>query len=243
MANTSIGVDVGSTSIRAAEVKYNGKTMKVLRVAEVPLERGIIIGGEVRDPEALTDAVKELWKLGKFSSKIVSVGIGGPQTLVRQVDLPWEAPEAFREALPLRIGSDLPVDPHEMTIDYHPLEDHMKGKVRVQRALIVASVNSVAENTADALLNAKLKLKRADFSPFALIRTAVIAAGTGAPVPEPQGPDEEWDCEVVVDVGEQTTIVAIHHLGRPLFIRCPTALLQNGCAVKESWVGSIKFHV
>lgn len=223
MAKISIGVDIGSTGIRAAEVKSNGKTLKVRRVAEVPLERGIIVSGEVRDPEALADAVKLLWKAGKFTSKNVIVGIGGPQTLVRQVDLPWETEEVFRESLALRLGADLPVDPTEMTIDFHPLDDFLKGKVRMQRALIVASVNSTVENTADALLKAKLKLKRADFSPFALIRAAVAAAGDGSPIPGPPAEDDEWECEVVVDVGGQTTMVAIHYHGRPLFIRVVAA--------------------
>jgi type IV pilus assembly protein PilM len=219
VSNRSIGVDIGSTGVRAAEVEWNGKKLKVLRVAEVPLPRGVVVAGEVRDPDALTAAVKLLWKQTKFSSKTVSIGMGGPQTLVRQVDLPWEPAEIFREALPLRVGSDLPVDPLEMTLDYHPLEEKKQGNFRIQRALVVGSLNAAAENASDALLAAGLKIKRADFIPFALIRAAVATAGDGNPVPGPQGADEEWPCEVVVDVGGQITVVAVHYRGRPLFIR------------------------
>lgn len=219
MSKRSIGVDIGSTGVRAAEVEWNGKKLKVLRVAEVPLPRGVVVAGEVRDPDALTAAVKLLWKQTKFSSKTVSIGMGGPQTLVRQVDLPWEPEEIFREALPLRVGSDLPVDPLEMTLDYHPLEEKRQGNFRIQRALIVGSLNAAAENASDALLAAGLKIKRADFMPFALIRAAIAVAGDGNPVPGPQPADEEWPCEVVVDVGGQITVVAVHYRGRPLFIR------------------------
>ena len=34
---------------------------------------------------------------------------------------------------------------------------------------------------------------------------------------------EEWDCEVLVDVGSQNTTIAIHHQGRPLFVRIVSA--------------------
>lgn len=215
----SIGIDIGSSSIRAVETQYNGKTLKILRAAEEPLDRGVVVSGAVQQPDALTDAVRRLWKTGKFSGKSVSVGLNGSETLVRQVDLPWETPEIFKESLPLRVGSDLPVDPSEMTLDYHPLDDITNGTSHIQRALIVASVNAYTENIADALVHAGLKLKRADYSPFALIRAAVAIAGNGEPVPYPLTPGEEWDCEVVVDIGGQNTIIAIHHLGRPLFVR------------------------
>ncbi len=236
----SIGIDIGSSSIRAVETQYNGKTLKVLRAAEEPLDRGIVVSGAVREPEALTEAVRRLWKTGKFSGKTVSVGLNGTETLIRQVELPWEKPEIFKESLPLRVGSDLPVDPSEMTLDYYPLDDITNGTSHVQKALIVASVNAFTENIADSLLQAGLKLKRADYSPFALIRAAVIIAGNKEPVPGELAPGEEWDCEVVVDVGGQNTIIAIHHLGRPLFVR----VVPNGTeGVTRALATELKLHL
>lgn len=219
MAKKSIGVDVGSSAVRAAEVRYDGKKATVLRAGEVPLPHGAVVAGEVRDLDAVTDAVRELWKTAGFRDKHVTVGLGGSQTMVRQVDLPWEPADVFREALPLRISRDLPVDPSEMTLDYHPLEELTVNGVRTQRSLIVAAMNMLTENLADAVGSAGLKLKRADYIPFALIRAAHLLVGEGEPVPGPQADNEEWDCEVIVDVGAHITTVAIHRHGRPLFVR------------------------
>jgi type IV pilus assembly protein PilM len=219
VARTTIGIDVGTTSVRAVQVRRSRKRIKIVKLAEVPLEPGTVVAGEVRNPAALTEAVKQLWREGRFSSRNVTVGLSGPQTLVRQIDLPWEPDEIFRESLPLRVAADLPINPREMTLDFHPLEIRKRGTALVQRSLIVAAVNVVAENTADALTSAKLKLKRADFSPFALIRTAVLTAGDGKPVPPAPEEGQEYSCEVLVDVGGQITVIAIHDHGRPLFIR------------------------
>lgn len=219
MAKTTIGVDIGSTSIKAAEVQQKGDSIKILRVAEIPLARGVVTAGEVRDLDALADAVKQLWKEGKFSSKAANVSLGGPGLLVRQVDLPWETTDVFRESLPLRLANDLPVDPSEMTLDYHPLDEFTKGTVDMQRALIVGATNALSENTSDSLVAGGLRLNRADFSAFSLIRVAKLLAGDGTPVPAAPQPGEEWDAEVVIDVGNQTTTVALHYQGRPLFIR------------------------
>lgn len=224
VAKNSVGIDIDSSSVRAVEVVKKGKEFKIVRAAEVSLPKGVIVNGEVRDTETLTLAVKELWKEGKFKTKNVSFGLGGTQTLVRQVELPWEPPEVFRESLPLRISADLPVDPEEMTLDYHPLEVFVNSAdAQIQKALVVASINIIAENIADSLVAAGLKIKRADFIPFGLIRLAKVTAGDETPVPGGMEEGEEWDCEVLVDVGSQNTTIAIHHQGRPLFVRIVSA--------------------
>jgi type IV pilus assembly protein PilM len=55
-----------------------------------------------------------------------------------------------------------------------------------------------------------------------MIRAAVFTAGDSKNVPEAAAPGEERSCEVVVEVGGQVTVVAIHDRGRPLFIRTVT---------------------
>lgn len=217
MSKTIIGLDIGSTSVRAAQVSVSGKKVKVSKVAEVPLARGIVVDGDIRDPEALAESVQDLWQEGKFSSRTVQVGISGKSTIVRQVDLPFEDPETFRDALPLRVADELPIDPDELTLDYHPLNEFTDGDARMQRCLIVGAHNITVESLADAIAEAKLRISRVDYAPFGLIRLAHMLAGKPE-IPTEENP-EGWDCDVVVDVGTHATTVAIHYHSRPLFIR------------------------
>jgi len=219
-----VGVDVGSSGVRAVEVRGSRKGRpKIIRAAEVPLERGVVIGGEVQQVEDLTLAIKDLWRVGKFTSRNVTVGMAGNQTLVRQVDLPWEPEEIFRTSLPLRVSQDLPVDPQEMTLDFYPLNQFERGKAVFQRSLIVAAMNAAVENIADSITAAKLQVNKADYTPFALIRTAVALKGDGSAVPGAPEPGEERTCEAIIDVGAQLTSIAIHDRGRPLFVRVVSA--------------------
>lgn len=216
---STVGVDIGSTSIRAVEVQRRGKKIRIVNAAEVDLERGAVVAGEVRDPIAVADAMSLLWSEGGFKGKSVNIGFGGPQTLVRQLDFPWEETEMFREALPLRMAGELPINPSEMTMDFYPLSVFERGTMLIQRSLIVASINAVVENAADALVDCGLRVRRADFSPFALIRAAVAVAGDGSPVPGAPKDDEERPVEVVVEIGAQIVIIAVHDHGRPLYVR------------------------
>ena len=217
--NSSVGVDIGSTGVRAVQVKNARGKIQIIKAGEISLSRGVVEAGEVKDIEALTDSVVALWRKEKFTSKIVTVGMTGNKTMIKQVDLPWEPENVFREALPLRIGEELMADAEEMTLDFYPLAEIRRGNNLIQRAMIVGAVNSAVENSVEALTKAQLKVKGADFAPFALIRAATFTVGNGRDVPFPQTDDEERDCEVIIDIGAQITIVAIHDHGRPLFVR------------------------
>jgi len=220
-----VGVDIGSTAVRAVQTSVRRGKITVTHAAEIPLPENTLVNGELREPAILTNALKLLWKQGKFSTKNVSIGIANQQTMVRQVDLPYEQGEDFKDTLPYKVSQDLPVDASELSLDYYPLGDYVDSSHQTRRkALLVGAMNIVIENYMQAVLDAKLKPINVDFSGFSLIRAAVFTAGKPGNVPSPPGPTEEFPCEVLVDMGANMTIIAIHYNGRPLFVR----LIQGG---------------
>lgn len=213
----SVGIDIGTSSIRAVEINRKGKSAKITRAAEASLPRGVVVGGEIRDPEAFVEILTELWKSAKMRSRAVHMAVSGKASVVRQMDLPYEDPETFRNALAFRVGDELPVDPDELTLDFHPMETFMDGEVKMQRCLIVGSYNMSVETTADILSDAGLRVIRADYAPFALIRLHHLMAG----LPEIPRTDKDvqWPVSVIIDVGTTSSTIAIHYNARPMYIR------------------------
>jgi type IV pilus assembly protein PilM len=87
MARTKVGLDIGSTCVRAAEVAP-GDVPVLLRAAQVRLEPSAVENGEVRQPEAVATALKELWSVGGFKAREVLMGMGNQRVVVREVTLP-----------------------------------------------------------------------------------------------------------------------------------------------------------
>lgn len=222
MTATSIGVDIGTTAVRAVEATVK-KGQPVIRHAwEVRLPDEAIVNGEVRDPAVLTNALKMLWDSG-FRSKEITIGIGQPQTIVRQVDVPYEPGEDFRETLPVKVADDLPVAGaavSELSLDYYPLGDYTDtNSVPRRRALLVGATSLSVENLVLAAVEAGLRPVGVDFSGFALIRAAAFTAGTPNNVPGPSNSGERYPVEIVIDVGATKTLVIVHREGRPLYAR------------------------
>ena len=84
-----IGLDIGSTAVRAAQVEFSGKSASssqqatLVRYGEVPIPLGAVRDGEVAEPEMVAHALQELWSRAKFDSKEVVLGVGNQRVVVR----------------------------------------------------------------------------------------------------------------------------------------------------------------
>ena len=146
MAKLNVGVDVGSTSIKAVQISGSRGKIKIIRAAEVPLTRGIVVSGDVKQVEELSNALNVLWKKGKFTTRNVTLGVAGEFTVTRDMDMPWEPEAIFRKALPLRVGDAFPFNPVDMLLDHHPLELKGVSGLIQQRSLVVAADSGTLEN-------------------------------------------------------------------------------------------------
>jgi len=95
---TRIGVDVGSTAVRVAEVAA-GEIPVIVRAAQVPLPPGVVEAGEVRQPEVVAEALRELWSKAGVKSKQVHLGVGNQRVVVRELALPWLPEKELRDTM------------------------------------------------------------------------------------------------------------------------------------------------
>lgn len=227
MAKSNIGLDIGGASVKAVEVIENKKSISIIRAGEVELDRGIIVGGEVRDPQGLTEALEQLWVGTGFKKAPATIGLSGFKISARQFDFPWEEEEKFREALPLRLATEMPIDLEDAMLDYHVLGNFKRQiinganrtEILMQRSLVVGMERMIVESVADAVSDANIRLTKADFTGFALVRAADAVAGRKERIPGLPSPTDEVVAEVVLDVGSHVTTLAIHEKGRILFVR------------------------
>jgi type IV pilus assembly protein PilM len=213
MARTLVGLDIGSTGVRAAELVPGRRRAVLRRFASVPLEPGVVRAGTVVDGEALTAALKELWSVGKFGSKEVRLGIANSGVMVRQMTLDWMPPADFRQALRYQVQDALPMPVDDANLDYHLLEelevtDESGEARRVLRILLVAAAQETVDSFVEAVRHAGLRTSGVDLLPFALVRART-----------PGGPAPLGETEAIVDIGADVVSVVVHSGGVPRFVR------------------------
>ncbi len=212
----AVGLDIGTTSVRAAQVAVSRSGLTLERIGQVALPVGAVRDGEVVDAQAVAGALRELWRRSKFGTKRVVVGVGNQKVVVRQVDLPAIPLVELRAALPFQVADLIPMPIEQAVLDFHPLEEIIgdDGHPR-QRVLLVAAVRDMISNLTDAVALAGLTPDAVDLTPFAVLR----AAGT------PDGLGLTSTAEALVEVGAGVTNIVVHQGGVPRFVRI---LLQGG---------------
>lgn len=210
MARTRIGVDLGSTAVRAAELTV-GDPPGLVRAAQVRLGPGIVENGEVRDPSALSDALKELWNRGGFKGKQVFMGVGNQRVIVREVTLPALPDKELRESLPFQVQEFIPLPVDDAILDYDVVEEFEDEGRRLVRLLLVAAQKDMVGQVIGAATGARLEPVGVDLVPFALVRSIGSESGLGL--------DTDPGGEAVIDIGADVTNICVHERGTPRFVR------------------------
>jgi len=210
MAKGRVGLDIGSTAVRAAELSA-GANPAVLRAAQVPLPVGAVENGEVRQPEAVGEALRELWQRGGFKNRQVWMGVGNQRVVVREIALPYMPEKELRASLGLQVQEFIPMSVEEAVLDFDPLGEFEQEDRKMLRLLLVAAQRVMVDQIVAAVQAAKLEPMGLDLIPFALVR----AIGT----PDVGMDLEEAGEEAVVDIGAHVTNIVVHARGTTRFVR------------------------
>jgi type IV pilus assembly protein PilM len=209
VAKVRVGLDIGSTAVRAAEVSVGGSQPSVLRAAQVKVAAGAVENGEVRDPGLVAEALRELWAVGKFKSRQVVMGVGNQRVVVREIGLPWLPEKELRASLGFQVQEFIPMSVDDVVLDFDALGEFEQEGRRMIRILLVAAQRVMVDAVVAAATGAKLEPIGLDLVPFALVR----AVGTSD-----DGMDLEGD-EAVVDIGAHVTNICVHARGVTRFVR------------------------
>jgi type IV pilus assembly protein PilM len=210
-AGPVVGLDIGTSAVRAAQVTSGRGGFSLTGFAQVPLPSGAVVDGEVRDEAAVAEALTQLWKRARLKSKRVVVGVANQRVVVRQVDLPYLEEKEFKSALQFQVADHIPMPVEDAELDYQIIEDFETATgERMMRVLLVAAATDMVNGFVSAISAAKLEPVGVDLTPFAVARAVSPAA---------RGEVGQQGAEAIIDVGAGVTNILIHVGGEPRFVR------------------------
>jgi len=224
-----IGLDIGTTHVRAAEVEFGSggssarARPRLVRVGVAQLPPGAVREGEVVERTTVGSTIKRLWSEHKFGSKSVILGVGNQRVVVRDLDLPAMPMAQVRSSLPFQVQNLIPVAVDDAILDFLPVDLRTGDGGEVMHGLLVAATKDTVQANTAAVETAGLRPVVVDLSAFALARA--MARG-----------DAVDHTIAIVDVGARVTTIAVVARGVPRMVRM---LPSGGQDVTEAVAGAL----
>ncbi|HLB04490.1 MAG TPA: type IV pilus assembly protein PilM, partial [Gaiellaceae bacterium] len=170
-----VGVKIGASQVAAAVVvKHDGRN-ELVQLARRPLEAGIVVDGEVRDPDGLANALRTLFDEHKLPRTDIRVGLASNRIGIRAVDVVGvQDDERFDNAVRFKAHEVLPIALHESVLDYRVIHERPnEAGETIRHLLLVVAPRDQVEPYVDAFANAGLTLGSIDLEALALLRAFV----------------------------------------------------------------------
>src|SRR5437764_10448320 len=210
MAQRAVGLDVGTSAVRAVELVLGREQVTLTRFGQVALPAGAVRGAEVIDAPAVAAAIRRLWREAGFRSRTVVLGVGNQRVVVRQADFPEMTAEDMRSALQFQAQDLIPIPIEDAILDFQAIEHFPSSDGDMVRVLLVAAQRDMVRSLLAGVEGGGLSASMVDLIPFALMRALTQASLVQ---------DLEPTAEAIVCVGASITNVVVHQRGVPAFVR------------------------
>jgi len=164
---TLIGLDIGTSMIKAAKVTEKGGKYELESYAVEPIVEGSIQSGEIKDPAGLAQsAVNAVMKCDP-DIRDVAIALPNYSILSDVLTMDLLPIKEIREAVMIEAQRISPFDISEVEIDYAVLESNEETKQ--MKVLLVAAKNDIVLSYVDCMNGAGLQTVIIDVNLFALL--------------------------------------------------------------------------
>lgn len=115
-----VGLDIGSSAVKAVELAKTKKGYQVSGFAYEPLGPDAVVDGAIMGNQTgvVADAIRRVFASGQFKPKGVATGVSGHSVIVKRVVLPAANAEEVDASIQLDAEQHIPFDIGEVNLDY-----------------------------------------------------------------------------------------------------------------------------
>lgn len=199
-----VGLDIGTTGIRAVQLGGSGTLKTLIKYAFIPLDSRIAQSDAKSDQQKLAEAVKQLFGQASFSSKNVAANLPSQRVFTTVVDFERLTPNELNKAIKYQADSLIPTPLDQSKLDWSLIGDSPKDKTKIE-VLLSSVPNEYSENRLELLESIGLNVIAFEPDNLAMCR-ALIA-------PESTSP------QMVIDIGNISTDIVVVMNGAPRLCR------------------------
>ena len=144
-----VGLDVGSSAVKAVELKAVGKSYKVVAFGNEPIPPDSIVDGAIIDGGVVSDAIRRLFEQRGIKTKDVAASLSGSAVIVKKITLPLMTDAELAESIYWEAEQYIPFDIQDVNLNYQVTEaGDAEGRGTMEVLLVAAKKEKIADYTA-----------------------------------------------------------------------------------------------
>ncbi len=166
-AKNIIGLDIGSSSIKAIVLKPTKRGYKLLKFGIKPLPPEAIVDGAIMNASAVSDTIRDLVGELKLKDKDVCTCVSGHSVIIKKITLPFMSQEQLTESIKFEAEQYVPFDINDVNLDFQILskEPDAQGNMDV---VLVAAKKDLITDYQNVIAEAGLTAAIIDIGAFAI---------------------------------------------------------------------------
>jgi type IV pilus assembly protein PilM len=142
-----VGLDIGSSAVKAIELKAAGKGFKVAAFGAEPIPPDSIVDGAIIDGTAVVEAIRRLFESRKIKTREVAASLSGNAVIVKKISVPAMTEAELAESIYWEAEQYIPFDIQDVNLDYQILDRDVAGKTSMDVLLVAAKKEKIADYT------------------------------------------------------------------------------------------------
>ena len=198
--NTSIGLDVGSSSIKLVQLQDTKNGIALYKAGSAPTPREAVKAGVVVDPLAVAQAIRSLLEALQVEGCTITAGVAGPTVVVREVPLPVMSDRQLRKSIQWEARNYISFPVEDSVVEFEVLDRPAQSEGNQMRVMLVAAPRDMVDSQVEAIEVAGLDPAAVEIQPFAMMRGILATNGTSA---------EQGETTAVLGIGAAYTDITI----------------------------------
>ena len=113
-----VGVDIGSSSIKAVELQKKGNTYHLLNLGVENLSPDTVVDGQIMELNNVSNVITNIFAEHQIKTTRVAAGVSGHSVIVKNIVLPQMSEDELRESFSWHAEEHIPFDISDVNLDY-----------------------------------------------------------------------------------------------------------------------------
>lgn len=203
-AGDFFALDIGTNAVRVVQLSHSGQAWNLVKYGYAPVDAQTSASDSPEARQRLSEIILTAIGQSGIKTRDVAIGLPSQKTFTTVIDVPTMSESELKGTIKYQIDQYIPMAVEDAKVDWKLLGQSLHDP-KQQEVLLTSTANQYAESQLEFVEALGLNVIAAEPDPIAMIRSLLPAGLT--------------DARLIVDMGEQTTDIAITYTDAPRLVR------------------------